>query len=98
MSLSLQQVEKLAEEITLSLEDLMNSREYESPLVRSSDDVVLLSKGFKYSSLGSDVMYCTDKKGNEWEVVLSSEPAPVFYRNRSRVGTMTYDDMVSTFK
>lgn len=89
-------VEELVEDINTALYAAMNSQDYISPMVTSRDDVVLLSFGFKFGS-GPEVMWRVDSDGTEWSVDLSSNYAK-FSRNREDLGTMNYDDMVSTFR
>lgn len=65
---------------------------WEDTPFRPSDDVTLLSYGFHF---GSDGTTLTREDG--WRVDCS-KPVPIWYRNGERIGSMSYDAVVNTFR
>ena len=68
---------------------------WEETPFRSSDDVVLLSYGFHYSSSGEGMELVTPR-GDSWYVNLS-QTVPSWYCNGNKIGSMSYDEVVNLF-
>lgn len=82
----------LIEEIGIAVSDLMNAKEWEDTPFRSSDDVVLLSYGFKYQNI--HCMYGKDPQGNDW-VVRLEHSVPQWTRNGRKIGGLPYNTVVN---
>ncbi len=65
---------------------------WEDTPFRPSDDVTLLSYGFHFGSDGT-----TLTRSDGWRVDCS-KPVPIWYRNGERIGSMSYDTVVNTFR
>jgi hypothetical protein len=68
---------------------------WEETPFRPSDDVVLLSFGFHFSSDGSS-MYLVEEDGDTWSVKID-DAVPIWYHNGKRIGGRSYDDVVNQF-
>ena len=64
---------------------------WEETPFRPSDDIVLLSFGFHFSSDGTTLY-----RDDGW-LVDCSKPIPVWFHNGKKMGGMSYDDVVNLF-
>lgn len=81
------------EELNECFNLLVDCYKWEETPFRPSDDVVLLSYGFKY---GSDQSYMFRVSGDGSVITVRIEMAtPLWYYNGACIGTRTYDEVVN---
>ena len=65
--------------------------QWEETPFRPSDDIVLLSYGFHFSSDGTTLY-----RNDGWQVDCS-KPVPVWFKDGKKVGSFSYDTVVNMF-
>lgn len=98
------QTETVLDVTTELLADLADLYPYESPLMSSADESVLIDYGFTY---GSDMftMHGRQWDGTQWSVTFNDpdlQAAATFYTTspdgkQTRFGAMSYDDFLGRF-
>jgi hypothetical protein len=68
---------------------------YEDTPFRKSDEVVLLSYGFKYSTTGEG-MQKVQMDGTTWYVNIT-KTVPTWFKNGKKLGALSYDTVVNLF-